>query len=49
MKADQTYPPVVGVAVMRARHKLGNEEAEKRLMAGAISCLYTVKPGFAIF
>jgi N-acetylmuramic acid 6-phosphate (MurNAc-6-P) etherase len=33
MKADQTYPPVVGVAVMRVRHQLGNEEAEKRLMA----------------
>jgi N-acetylmuramic acid 6-phosphate (MurNAc-6-P) etherase len=33
MKADQAYPPVVGVAVMRARHNLGNEEAEKRLMA----------------
>ena len=33
MKADQAYPPVVGVAVMRVRHKLGNEEAEKRLMA----------------
>jgi N-acetylmuramic acid 6-phosphate etherase len=33
MKADQAYPPVVGVAVMRVRHKLGNQEAEKRLMA----------------
>jgi len=33
MKADQAYPPVVGVSVMRVRHKLGNEEAEKRLMA----------------
>jgi N-acetylmuramic acid 6-phosphate etherase len=33
MKADQAYPPVVGVAVMRARHGLGNEEAETRLMA----------------
>ncbi len=33
MKADQAYPPVVGVAVMRVRHKLGNEEAEKRLLA----------------
>jgi N-acetylmuramic acid 6-phosphate etherase len=31
MKADQAYPPVVGVSVMRARHGLGNEEAEKRL------------------
>lgn len=33
MKADQAYPPVVGVSVMRARHNLGNVEAEKRLMA----------------
>ncbi len=31
MKADQAYPPVVGVAVLRARHGLSNEEAEKRL------------------
>jgi N-acetylmuramic acid 6-phosphate etherase len=33
MKADQAYPPVVGVAVMRVRHKLDNQQAEKRLMA----------------
>ncbi|HXP62158.1 MAG TPA: hypothetical protein VN829_16795 [Dongiaceae bacterium] len=32
MKADQACPPVVGVAVMRARHGLGNQDAEKRLM-----------------
>jgi N-acetylmuramic acid 6-phosphate etherase len=32
MKADQAYPPVVGVAVLRHRHGLGNEDAEKRLM-----------------
>jgi len=31
MKADQAYPPVVGVSVLRARHGLTNEEAEKRL------------------
>lgn len=31
MKSDQAYPPVVGVAVMRARHGLTNEEAEERL------------------
>jgi N-acetylmuramic acid 6-phosphate etherase len=31
MKADQAYPPVVGVSVLRERHKLTNEEAEKRL------------------
>ena len=33
MKADQTYPPVVGVSVMRHRHGLKNEAAEKRLLA----------------
>jgi len=33
MKADQAYPPVVGVSVMRARHQLDNAAAEKRLMA----------------
>jgi len=31
MKADQAYPPVVGVAVMRVRHHLDNVAAEKRL------------------
>jgi len=33
MKADQAYPPVVGVAVLRARHGLTNEAAEQRLMS----------------
>jgi N-acetylmuramic acid 6-phosphate etherase len=33
MKADQAYPPVVGVSVLRARHGLSNEAAEQRLMA----------------
>jgi N-acetylmuramic acid 6-phosphate etherase len=33
MKADQAYPPAVGLSVMRSRHGLGNAEAEKRLMA----------------
>lgn len=32
MKADQAYPPVVGVSVLRARHGLSNEEAERRLL-----------------
>jgi N-acetylmuramic acid 6-phosphate etherase len=32
MKADQAYPPVVGVAVLRARESLSNEEAEARLL-----------------
>jgi N-acetylmuramic acid 6-phosphate etherase len=32
MKADQAYPPVVGVSVIRARHQLSNEEAEQRLL-----------------
>ena len=31
MKADQAYPPVVGVCVLRHRHGLSNEEAERRL------------------
>jgi N-acetylmuramic acid 6-phosphate etherase len=31
MKADQAYPPVVGVSVLRARHGVGNEEAERVL------------------
>jgi N-acetylmuramic acid 6-phosphate etherase len=31
MKADQTYPPVVGVSVMRQQHGLSNEAAERRL------------------
>ena len=30
MKADQAYPPVVGLAVTRHRLGLGNEEAERR-------------------
>jgi N-acetylmuramic acid 6-phosphate etherase len=34
MKADQAYPPVVGMAVLRARENLSNEEAEKKLSAG---------------
>ena len=33
MKADQAYPPVVGMAVLRARHKLTNAQAEERLKA----------------
>lgn len=33
MKADQAYPPVVGVSVMRVRHNLDNAAAEKRLYA----------------
>ena len=31
MKADQAYPPVVGLSVIRQRHGLSNEEAEQRL------------------
>jgi hypothetical protein len=33
MKSDQAYPPVVGMAVLRANEKLTNEEAEKRLLS----------------
>ena len=32
MKADQAYPPAVGLAVTRVQHGLGNEEAERRLL-----------------
>ena len=32
MKSDQAYPPVVGMAVLRARDGLNNEDAEKKLM-----------------
>ncbi len=31
MKADQAYPPAVGLAVTRVQYGLGNEEAERRL------------------
>ncbi len=30
MKSDQAYPPVVGLAVLRARHQCSNEEAERK-------------------
>ena len=33
MKADQAYPPVVGVSVLRHRHGLDNKQAEQKLMA----------------
>lgn len=33
MKADQAYPPVVGISVMRVRHNFDNAAAEKRLHA----------------
>jgi N-acetylmuramic acid 6-phosphate etherase len=32
MKSDQAYPPVVGMAVLRARENLTDEEAEKKLL-----------------
>lgn len=35
MKLDQTYPPVVGMAVLRAKENLSNERAEERLKAQA--------------
>jgi N-acetylmuramic acid 6-phosphate etherase len=34
MKLDQAYPPVVGMAVLRAKFNLTNEAAERRLLAG---------------
>jgi N-acetylmuramic acid 6-phosphate etherase len=33
MKADQAYPPVVGLCVTRMRHGVGNMEAERLLMS----------------
>jgi len=36
MKADQAYPPVVGLAVLRARENLTNELAEARLQAEGV-------------
>ncbi len=33
MKADQAYPPVVGMAVLRAKEKISNEQAEEKLKA----------------
>jgi N-acetylmuramic acid 6-phosphate etherase len=36
MKADQAYPPVVGVSVLRQRYRLTNEQAEKRLAEGKL-------------
>ncbi len=32
MKLDRAYPPAVGLSVLRARERLTNEDAEKRLM-----------------
>ena len=34
MRADQAYPPVVGMAVSRARDGFTNEEAERQLLEG---------------
>jgi N-acetylmuramic acid 6-phosphate etherase len=34
MKADQAYPPVVGVSVLRQRQGLTNEQAERKLAEG---------------
>ncbi len=31
LRAEQAYPPVVGLAVLRARHGISHEEAEQRL------------------
>lgn len=37
LKADQAYPPAVGLAVLRARHALSNEEAEARLKLDSVA------------
>jgi N-acetylmuramic acid 6-phosphate etherase len=34
MKADQAYPPVVALSVLRFRHGIENEQAETRLASG---------------
>jgi N-acetylmuramic acid 6-phosphate etherase len=36
MKADQAYPPAVGLAVTRVQYGIGNEDAERRLGGGGI-------------
>jgi N-acetylmuramic acid 6-phosphate (MurNAc-6-P) etherase len=36
MKSDRAYPPVVGVAALRARENLTNEEAERRLTGDTV-------------
>jgi uncharacterized protein (UPF0147 family) len=33
MKSDQAYPPVVRMAVLRAKEQLTNEQAEERIRA----------------
>ena len=45
MKADQAYPPVVGVSVMRVRHKLDNAGSREAADGGTVSCPYTVCAG----
>jgi len=37
MKSDQTYPPVVGMAVLRAQQGLTNEQAEEQLRQSTIA------------
>jgi len=36
MKADQAYPPVVGMAVVRAKNNFTNEQAESFLQSQSI-------------
>ncbi len=42
MKSDHAYPPVVGLAVLRARHGLTNEESEKQFWPAK---LFNKEPG----
>jgi N-acetylmuramic acid 6-phosphate (MurNAc-6-P) etherase len=37
MKSDQAYPPAVGLAVLRAKHRLSNEQAEERLNKSGVA------------
>jgi N-acetylmuramic acid 6-phosphate (MurNAc-6-P) etherase len=43
MKADQAYPPVVGMAVVRARRGLGNEQAEEWLRVEGVARMKKVE------
>jgi N-acetylmuramic acid 6-phosphate (MurNAc-6-P) etherase len=35
LRSDQAYPPVVGMAVLRAQHNCSSEEAERKLTTKA--------------
>ena len=39
MKSDRAYPPVVGMAVLRAKNNLTNEQAEEQLQQSSASAV----------